>query len=136
MYRTSPNKIYTLQRNQIFVFGSNEAGRHGAGAAKFAKTNFGAKSGIGFGLSGNSFAIPTKDKKIKTLPLRTIKEYVDRFVSFAKDNPDKTFLVTEIGCGLAGYHPKDIAPLFKDSIKLQNVWLPDRFWNELKDELK
>lgn len=97
----------------IFVFGSNEAGIHGAGAAKYAVKNYGAVMGVGFGMTGNSFAIPTKDKTIRTLPLTKINEYVDKFIEFAKSNPDLEFQVTQIGCGLAGYEPWQIAPMFE-----------------------
>lgn len=97
----------------IFVFGSNEAGRHGAGAALYAVQNHGAIYGVGFGMQGNSFGIPTKDKNIRTLPLEKIKEYVDKFIAYAKMHPDKHFQVTRIGCGLAGYTDSQIAPMFK-----------------------
>lgn len=97
----------------IFVFGSNEAGRHGAGAALAAYREHGAVYGNGNGIQGNSYAIPTKDHSIKTLPLNKIKGYVDSFIKFATLNPDMKFNVTRIGCGLAGYEDADIAPLFK-----------------------
>lgn len=100
---------------KIFTFGSNEAGRHGAGAAKRARLAYGAKNGQGKGLQGNSYAIPTKDSKLKTLVLNKIAKYVDEFKSFAKANGDKEFYVARIGCGLAGYNDRDIAPLFKNS---------------------
>lgn len=109
----------------IFVFGSNLAGRHGAGAAKFAMKNHGAKYGQGFGIQGNSFAIPTKDANIRTLPLRHIRIYVEMFKIFAKDHPELTFQLTPIGCGLAGYKPSDIGPMFKNSPA--NVVIPDEF---------
>jgi len=109
----------------VFVFGSNLAGRHGAGAAKYALQHKGAKYGQGVGLQGYSYAIPTKDFNIKTLPLETIKIYVDQFIQFAINNPDMTFEVTKIGCGLAGYVPKDIAPMFKSVPG--NVILPKEF---------
>ena len=111
----------------IFVFGSNEAGRHGAGAALFAKQHHGAKYGQGFGLQGSSFAIPTKDGNINTLPLEKIKEYVDKFLEFAYIHSELTFQLTPIGCGLAGYKYKDIAPMFIDAPK--NVIIPKEFLN-------
>lgn len=98
----------------IFVFGSNLAGRHGKGAALYAKKYHGAIYGQGYGLQGNSFAIPTKDGNIKTLPLFHINHYVNMFLDFAKNNPELEFEVTNIGCGLAGYKPKDIAPMFRN----------------------
>jgi len=97
----------------IFVFGSNMAGFHGAGAARVAAHQFGAVHRIGVGRRGSSYAIPTKDFEIRTLPLPIIRVYVDRFVAYASENSDLTFFVTSIGCGLAGYEPAAIAPLFK-----------------------
>lgn len=129
-------KITTLLHNEIFVFGSNLAGIHGAGAAKDA-LQWGAKLGIGFGLQGFTFAIPTKDHNIKTLPIKIIKSYVDLFIMFIQTEEslkDYTFLITEIGCGYAGYKPFDIAPLFKEAVKLDNVYLPERFIKELEKQ--
>jgi len=99
----------------IFVFGSNLAGRHGKGAALDARLYHGAKYGQGIGLQGCSYGIPTKDRGLNTLPLNTIKSYVDDFLSFVKAHPEMQFNVTKIGCGLAGYQDKDIAPMFKDA---------------------
>lgn len=101
--------------SEIFVFGSNEAGRHGAGAAKVALQQHGARLGIGCGHQGSSYAIPTKDYRIQTLPLDKIKEYVDQFIQYAKDNPELQFKVTKIGCGLAGLRDIDVAPMFADA---------------------
>lgn len=97
----------------IFVFGSNLAGRHGAGAALYAHKQHGARYGQGQGRQGDSYGIPTKDAYIQTLPLFRIKEYVDVFLDYAKSHPDLTFNVTRIGCGLAGYKDYQIAPLFR-----------------------
>ena len=99
-------------KNQIFVFGSNLAGRHGKGAALTAYRKYGAIYGQGVGMQGNSFAIPTKDENLNTLPVNKIAKYVDKFINYAVLNPDLTFQVTRIGCGLAGYDDGDIAPLF------------------------
>lgn len=99
----------------IFVFGSNLAGRHGKGAALAAAKWYGAKTGEGVGPMGTSWAIPTKDKNLQTLPLDTIKTYVNTFLAYAKHNHDRLFLVTAIGCGLAGYKHEQIAPMFKDA---------------------
>lgn len=129
--RVTPENITELQEGQIFVFGSNEAGVHGAYAAKLAKNKFGAIWGKGEGLQGKCYAIPTKDKHIATLPLNDIKENVNWFIGFASEHRNLTFLVTAIGCGAAGYEPKDIAPMFKNAINLENVWLPKSFWNVL-----
>jgi len=98
----------------IFVFGSNLAGRHGAGAAKFALMNHGAILFQGIGLQGQSYAIPTKDHNIETLPLDIIQNHVHDFKEFAASRPDLTFYVTPIGCGLAGYKREQIRPFFAD----------------------
>ena len=99
-------------KNQIFVFGSNLAGRHGKGAALTAYRKYGAIYGQGVGMQGNSFAIPTKDENLNTLPVNKIAKYVDKFINYAVLNPELIFQVTRIGCGLAGYDDADIAPLF------------------------
>lgn len=99
---------------RVFVFGSNLAGIHGAGAAKTAR-GYGAVWGKGEGLMGNTYAIPTKNGMLNTLPLEEVRSHVSRFVQFAKDNKDLTFFVTRIGCGLAGFTDYDIAPLFKEA---------------------
>lgn len=109
----------------VFVFGSNLAGRHGKGAALWAKQNRGAIYGQGEGYQGNSYAIPTKDERIATLPLFRIRNYVDRFKRFARENPHLTFQLTPIGCGLAGYTPDQIAPMFENAPA--NVILPAEF---------
>src|SRR4051812_33883116 len=96
----------------IFVFGSNEAGRHGKGAALTAFRRFGAKYGLGIGFHGQSYAIPTKDRNLDPLPLWRIKEYVEGFLQFARKHPELEFQVTRVGCGLAGYSDQDIAPFF------------------------
>ena len=110
---------------KIFVFGSNLAGRHGAGAAKFAYDNFGAVYGKGIGLHGNSYAIPTKDEFIISLPLDRIKVFVEDFKEFALTHPELDFELTPIGCGLAGYKYSDIGPMFRDSPK--NITIPKEF---------
>jgi hypothetical protein len=110
---------------EIFVFGSNRAGRHGKGAALDARKFYGAIQGQGEGLQGNSYAIPTKDAAIRTLPLNIIWLHVQRFINVANYRPDLTFRVTKIGCGLAGYKPEQIAPAFRDAPA--NVILPDEF---------
>jgi hypothetical protein len=98
--------------NHVFVFGSNLAGRHGRGAAFTAKRFWGARNGVGEGIQGNAYGIPTKDRELRVLPLGEIRRSVKRFLEYAENNPQKTFLVTEIGCGLAGYSPRQIGPLF------------------------
>jgi hypothetical protein len=109
----------------IFVFGSNLAGRHGAGAALCAIKEHGAKYGQGIGRQGNSYAIPTKDENIRTLPLVNIQKYVEEFIAYAKEHNNEIFYVTRIGCGLAGYSDTDIAPMFinaPDNCKLPVGW--------------
>lgn len=126
--RITQENIQELGPNQVFVFGSNEAGRHGAGAAKQA-LKWGAVYGKAQGLQGQTYAIPTKDQTVtSTLDLELVEIYVDRFIKVAQKHPDLTFLVTEIGCGLAGLNVYQVAPLFRGCIKLKNVHLPDRFW--------
>lgn len=110
---------------EFFVFGSNLAGRHGAGAALFAKRHHGAVTGIGVGPQGRSYAIPTKDRDVRTLPLPTIEYYVKQFIDYARAHPSDIFNVTRIGCGLAGYKDSDIAPMFKNAsanCKLPEGW--------------
>ena len=102
-------------KSEIFVFGSNLAGRHGAGSARHALKHHGAVYGVGVGLVGSSYAIPTKDVNLRILTLSEIAKYVKDFIAFASRSPDLTFNVVDIGCGLAGYSPKDIAPLFAGS---------------------
>lgn len=98
---------------KIFVFGSNLAGKHGKGSALEAVKNHGAKYGIGIGLCGYSYAIPTKDENLKVLPLYEIERYVREFLKFAESTPQHTYNIVAIGCGLAGYKPYEIAPMFK-----------------------
>jgi len=130
--RTTPDDIKKLEQGHIFVFGSNLSGRHGKGAAKTA-LGWGAKWGQAAGLQGRTYGIPTKDASIRrTLTIEEIKPFVDDFIKFAKSRKDLTFLVTEVGCGLAGLKPKDVAPLFEGAIDVENIYLPERFWHKLK----
>ena len=123
----SPNYITKLQPDEIFVFGSNLAGMHGGGAARLAYQKFGAVWGQGVGLQGQSYAIPTMQGGVET-----IQPYVDEFIKFAKQHPQLKFLVTEIGCGIAGFSPSEIAPLFELAREVKNIYLPERFWMVLK----
>ena len=109
----------------IFVFGSNLAGRHGRGSALEAVKNHGAIYGVGFGLQGNSYAIPTKDKNLNILPLNVIEYHIGYFEAFALNHSQFQFNVVAIGCGLAGYNPDQIRPLF--ALRPQNVILPNEF---------
>ena len=115
-------RIFELKPNEIFVFGSNMSGMHGGGAARLAYDRFGAIWGQGVGIHGQSYGIPTMQGGIET-----IKPYVDEFIEFAKQHPEYKFLVTKIGCGIAGFSEKEIAPLFKDAIKVENIILPKEF---------
>ena len=115
----------------IFVFGSNQAGRHGKGAALTARRKYGAIQGIGEGRQGNSYAVPTKDFHLKTLPLEDIQGFVLRFLWYAEEHPHLEFNVTRIGCGLAGYKDEDIAPMFKNAPS--NCYLPSG-WRRLNAE--
>ena len=121
--RYTPDFIRSLDENEIFVFGSNLAGAHGGGAARIAMDKFGAVWGQGVGLQGQSYAIPTMQGGVET-----IKPYVDEFIEFAKEHKEYKFLVTRIGCGIAGFTDDEIAPLFKEAQQLENVWLPKTFW--------
>lgn len=128
--RITPDYIDHLREGQIFVYGSNVLGRHGAGAARCA-IKFGATMGNGIGIQGSTYAIPTKDHNIKTMPISEIKPYVDDFVEWAKYHKGNTFLVTPIGTGLAGIPFEEIAPLFKEALHIENIHLPKRFFEIL-----
>ena len=117
--RTTPEFITELQPNEIFVFGSNLKGMHGGGAAYIAYRKFGAIMGQGVGLQGQSYAIPTMQGGVET-----IRPYVDEFIAFAKENKNMTFLVTRIGCGIAGFTDEEIAPLFEKAHDVENIVLP------------
>ena len=124
--RITPEYITSLQPNEIFVFGSNLAGMHGGGAARTARLYFGAVMGNGDGPQGQSYAIPTMQGGVKT-----IRPYVNKFIDYAKAHPEQTFLVTPIGCGIAGFTPDEIAPLFEEAVSVENIHLPQSFWDEL-----
>ena len=129
--RTTPEIIKTISENEVFVFGSNLSGRHGKGAAKTA-LGWGAKYGQASGIQGKTYGIPTKDASIRrTLSIEEIKPFVDDFIEWAKYHSGNIFYVTEIGCGLAGLKPKEVAPLFKEAINVDNIYLPARFWRKL-----
>lgn len=132
--RITPDNIQELGPMQIFVFGSNESGIHGAGAAKLAVNQFGAIWKKGFGPQGKSFGIPTKDWDIYPLSLEDINFYIKRFIAYASERVADEFLVTEVACGLAGFKPEEIAPMFKNCVGLPNVHLPQRFWDILNKE--
>ena len=124
------HKDGTLPKNgEIFVFGSNLAGRHGKGAANVAYHNFGAKMGKGWGLCGSSYAFPTKNENIITMDLFSINAYVEPFRETVELMHDQDFFVTRVGCGLAGYKDSDIAPLFKPLTKYSNISFAEQ-WKE------
>lgn len=125
--RVTTEWIDDLQENQVFVFGSNLAGMHGGGAARVARLRFGAVMGNGVGMQGRSYAIPTMQGGTET-----IRPYVNDFIAYAKEHPELTFLVTPIGCGIAGFEPEDIAPLFEEASNVENIWLPKSFWEVLE----
>lgn len=112
-------------KHEVFVFGSNLAGRHGVGSAAHARQHHGAVYGVGEGRTGDAYAIPTKDNNLKVLSLERIKRSVDSFLEYAKDRPTVKFNVVAVGCGLAGYRPQDIAPMFVTATP--NVYLPKEF---------
>jgi hypothetical protein len=118
--RTTPERITELQPNEIFVFGSNLSGMHGGGAALLAHRKFGAIWGQGVGLQGQSYGIPTMQGGVET-----IRPYVDEFIEFAKQHPELIFLVTRIGCGIAGFTNEEISPLFEKAHYVENIVLPE-----------
>lgn len=118
--RTTPEFITELKPNEIFVFGSNLGGMHGGGAARVAYIKFGAIMGQGVGLQGQSYAIPTMQGGVET-----IRPYVDEFIKFAEEHQDLTFLVTRIGCGIAGFRDEEISPLFAKAHDMDNIVLPE-----------
>ena len=127
--RNTPEVITTLGDNEIFVFGSNLRGMHGGGAARMAYKSFGAEWGVGVGPAGRTYAIPTMQGGTAT-----IAPYVDDFVAYAKQHPEQRFLVTRIGCGIAGFDDGDIAPLFAEAVEVENIALPESFWKVLREE--
>jgi len=125
--RVTPDYISELQENEIFVFGSNLEGSHGGGAAKTAHHKFGAIWGQGVGLQGRSYGIPTMHGGTED-----IRPFVDEFIDYALTHPGLRFLVTRVGCGIAGFHDAEIAPLFSRAADVSNICLPDSFWNVIK----
>ncbi len=119
--RITPEYISSLQPGQIFVFGSNDQGMHTGGAASFALDRFGAICGQGEGLQGQSYAIPTMEG------LESTRSAITRFINYANQHHELTFLVTPIGCGIAGYSAYDIAPFFYQTVEMTNVYLPESF---------
>jgi hypothetical protein len=120
--RYTPDFITHLNNGEIFVFGSNLKGLHGGGAARLAYERFGAIWGQGVGLQGSCYGIPTMHGGVDA-----IKPYVDEFIEFAQNHTEYTFLVTKIGCGIAGFKEEEIAPLFADAVSVDNIILPESF---------
>lgn len=120
--RYTPDFITHLNNGEIFVFGSNLKGLHGGGAARLAYERFGAIWGQGVGLQGSCYGIPTMHGGVDA-----IKLYVDEFIEFAQNHTEYTFLVTKIGCGIAGFKEEEIAPLFADAVSVDNIILPESF---------
>ena len=125
--RITPRWIDSLKETEIFVFGSNLAGMHGGGAARIARLHFGAVMGKGVGLQGQSYAIPTMQGGVET-----IRPYVEDFIAYAKHHQELHFLVTPIGCGIAGFEAEDIAPLFESAKRMKNISLPESFWEVIE----
>ena len=147
----SPKIITSLGIDEIFVFGSNESGRHGKGTAKQAM-QWGAVYGKGVGLAGKTYAIPTRkfvkgkvptigtpyynatyNTSLVTLSLSEIWAHINNFIAFASVNPKLKFLLTPIACANAGYTPEQIAPMFKPAKDIENILLPESFTNIIKE---
>lgn len=118
----TPNMITQLREGEIFVFGSNIHGRHGGGAAAIAHARFGAEWGVGEGITGQCYALPTMEGGVDYIGGK-----VQNFLACAREHPELKFYVTRIACGIAGFRPAEIAPLFKDAIAMENVILPKDF---------
>ena len=125
--RITPSMINVLEKNEIFVFGSNIQGMHMGGAARVAYSKFGAEWGNGEGLQGQSYALPTMEG------IENATTAARHFTACAKEHPELKFFVTPVGCGIAGYTPEDIAPMFREAAKLENVFLPVSFWKVLME---
>ena len=125
--RITPSMINVLDSNEIFVFGSNIQGMHMGGAARVAYSKFGAEWGNGEGLQGQSYALPTMEG------IENTTAAARHFTACAKEHPELKFFVTPVGCGIAGYTPEDIAPMFREAAKLENVYLPISFWKVLME---
>ena len=118
----TPERITRLKENEIFVFGSNIHGRHGGGAARAAYEKFGAEWGVGEGLTGRCYALPTMEGGVDYIAGK-----VQSFLACAEAHPELKFYVTKIGCGIAGFRAEEIGPLFKDAMQMENVILPQEF---------
>lgn len=126
--RVSSDRINTLQDNEIFVFGSNKQGVHSGGAARYAMEHFGAEWGVGEGLTGQCYALPTMEGDA------SFRQAVKDFFNCAKQHPQKHFLVTAVGCGIAGYTVEQVALWFAHAVNHPNVYLPESFWKVIKEK--
>lgn len=115
----------------VFVFGSNLAGRHGKGAALYAKQHYGAVYGVGEGRTGDAYALPTKDANLRSLPLNTILKNINKFADYARKNPNDIFIMTAVGTGLAGYSEQEIGELFFINNLPENVFISAKLFNIL-----
>jgi len=125
--KITPNDIQTLNENEIFVFGSNAVGSHGGGAAWLAHRQFGALMGVGEGFTGQCYAVPTLDVNLERVQLRPLFNSLQKLRNEILANPDKHFLITRLGCGIAGFQDFEVAPLMYDFTELENVSLPKEF---------
>ena len=129
-HRVAPDYINFLKSEDIFVFGSNKDGQHYGGAANFAHTHFGAEWGVGEGITGKCYALPTMEGA------ESFEAAVQRFTEWVEQDPNHNYLVSAVGCGIAGYEPSDVAPMFLEAAALPNVYLPQCFWDELDKYVK
>lgn len=120
----TPENIQELKENEVFVFGSNLAGNHSGGAAAFAHRNFGAEMGVGVGPTGRCYALPTLDHNFGQLAFYTLRKYIVKFLNYAESNPEKKFLLTKVGIGIAGYALSDMRSILWECIN--NVCLQGR----------
>lgn len=131
----TPENIQELKENEVFVFGSNLAGNHAGGAAAFAHRKFGAKMGVGVGPTGQCYALPTLDRNFGQLAFYTLRKYISKFLIYVEDNPDKKFLLTKVGIGIAGYAVFDMRSILWECInnvceqgrKPSNLIIPKEF---------
>ena len=127
-FEITPELITEIKDNEIFVFGSNTKGLHAGGAAHYASKLFGAEWGVSEGITGRTYAIPTCTPSIEKVSAQDLKLSVDRFIQYASENQNLYFLVTPIGCGIAGWSAEEVAPMFESAATLPNVSLPEIFW--------
>ena len=128
--RITASNVTELKDNEIFVFGSNKMGMHLGGAARYAYEKFGAEWGNGEGIQGKSYALPTMEG------VENFQDAVIRFTTYAEEHLDMVFLVTPVGCGIAGYSASEVAPMFVEASKLKNVFLPECFWKEYTKQIE